>query len=92
MAKITIKSEPQSRSGTSNKGKPYSVVWQNATLETENLKVPVEVELQHPDKPYQVGGVFEWEPESDLRVGRFGIELSRYMTLTPAQPGKRANA
>ncbi|KRG72490.1 hypothetical protein ABB27_01005 [Stenotrophomonas terrae] len=85
--KITIKSEVQSRTVTTSKGMPKSIYNQQATLETEEMRIQIEVEVDGPDKGYPVGAVKEWDVVKDLVPGRFGIELARRMTLVdPAKP------
>lgn len=74
----------QTRNGVSQRtGKPYTVHYQPATLETEDLRGPIEVEVDDPTKGYAVGGVYEWQMAKDLTLGRFGVDLGRRMTLVP---------
>lgn len=85
MATITIKGEVQSRSGVSAKGKDYTIHSQPASLETDNIRTPFDLELDKLADAKPVGSKWNWNPESDLRVGRYGPELARFMTLTPAK-------
>lgn len=85
MAKITIKGPATSRSGVSSKGKEYTIHSQPAQLETEQLRTPFDLELDKLTDEKAVGTVWNWNPEADLRVGRYGPEMARFMTLTPAK-------
>lgn len=95
--KITIKSEVQTRHVTTSKGMQKAIYSQQATLETEEMRIQVEVEVDGLDRGYQVGAVKEWDVVKDLVPGRFGIELARRMTLVdpvsvtkPQQPQPKA--
>lgn len=79
--KITINSTVETRTVTTSKGLPKAIYNQRATLETEEMRIQIEVEVDGPDKGYPVGAVKEWDVVKDLVPGRFGIELARRMTL-----------
>lgn len=87
--KITINSNVETRTVTTSKGMQKAIYSQRATLETELMRIQVEVEVDGLDKGYPVGAVKEWDVVSDLVPGRFGIELARRMTLVdPASAGR----
>jgi len=93
--KITINSPVETRYVTTKTGMQKPVYSQRATLETEAMRIQVEVEVDGPDKGYTVGAVKEWDLVTDLVPGRFGVELARRMTLVdPAgakpQPASKA--
>lgn len=86
MAKITIKGPATSRSGTSARtGKEYTIHSQPAQLETNELRTPFDLDLDKLTDEKPVGSIWTWNPEGDLRVGRYGIEMARFMTLTPVK-------
>lgn len=86
MAKITIKGPAITRTGTSQRtGKPYTIITQPAVLETSELRGPCDLELQDEGDAKAIGSVWNWNPEADLRFGRYGIETGRYWTLTAAK-------
>lgn len=83
---ITIKSEPQSRYVTTKNGQKQ-VHYQNASLETTEMRCNVEVEIDGPQAGYKNGGVYDWHVEKDVIPGRYGPELARRYTLSE-QTGK----
>lgn len=86
---VKITTPVESRTVTTSKGIPKSIFFQRATLETEEMRIQVEVEVDGPDKGYPVGAAKEWDLVRDLVPGRFGIELARRMTLIDPQGGKQ---
>lgn len=90
-AKVTIKSEPLNRFVTTKNGQKQ-VHYQNAELETKNMRVQLEVEIDSPQQAYAKDGVYDWDVESDVIPGRYGPELARRMTLVQVQraPAKAA--
>jgi hypothetical protein len=59
-------------------------VWsQKAQLETEKMRILIDVDVDGPTAAYDVGQVYEWDLTEDLVPGRFGPELARRMTLIP---------
>ncbi|MGS0580774.1 hypothetical protein ACQEPV_011910 [Xanthomonas oryzae pv. oryzicola] len=86
--KITINSAVETRTVTTSKGLPKAIYSQRATLETEAMRIQIEVECDGPDKGYPVGTVKEWDLVTDLVPGRFGVELARRMTLVDPQGNK----
>ncbi len=93
--KITINSAVETRTVTTKTGMQKPVYSQRATLETEAMRIQIEVEVDGLDKGYAVGAVKEWDLTTDLVPGRYGVELARRMTLVdPAgikpQPANKA--
>ncbi|MBN4977256.1 hypothetical protein JY404_22850 [Stenotrophomonas maltophilia] len=87
--KITINSNVETRTVTTKTGMQKPVYSQRATLETEAMRIQIEVEVDGLDRGYPVGAVKEWDVTTDLVPGRFGVELARRMTLvdpTGAKP------
>ena len=85
-ATITIKSEPQSRYVTTKAGQKQ-VHYQNASMETTEMRCNVEVEIDGPQAGYKNGVVYDWHVEKDVIPGRYGPELARRYTLSE-QTGK----
>lgn len=86
--KITINSAVETRYVTTKAGVQKPVYSQRATLETEAMRIQVEVEVDGPEKGYAVGSVKEWDVVTDLVPGRYGIELARRMTLVDPASAK----
>lgn len=91
---VKIISAVETRTVTTKNGMPKAIYYQRATLETEEMRINVEVEVDGPEKGYPVGSAKEWDLVRDLVPGRFGIELARRMTLieplSAKQPTKQA--
>lgn len=83
--KITINSNVETRTVTTKTGMQKPVYSQRATLETEAMRIQIEVEVDGLDRGYPVGAVKEWDVVADLVPGRFGVELARRMTLVDPQ-------
>lgn len=80
--KITIKSEVNNRMSPPNKnGQVRQVFWQDAELNTDNMRMQFEYEVDGPAFAAPVGETFEWDIEADVIPGRFGPELARRKTL-----------
>lgn len=93
--KITINSAVETRTVTTSRGLQKAIYSQRATLETEAMRIQVEVEVDGLDKGYPVGAIKEWDLTTDLVPGRFGVELARRMTLVDPvgakpQPSRQA--
>ena len=82
-ATITIKSEPQSRYVTTKNGQKQ-VHYQNASLETTEMRCNIEVEIDGPQAGYGNGKTYDWLIEKDVIPGRYGPELARRYTLVEA--------
>jgi hypothetical protein len=83
-AKITILSTVEGRDIQGKNG-TKTIYAQRASLETEAMRITVEVEVDGKNNGYRVGEVFDWDIAADLVPGRFGVELARRKTLAPAQ-------
>lgn len=86
---VTIKSETKSREVTTKNG-PRTIHFQYADLETESMRVEVELELDGPNGGHPIGKTFDWAIVNDLMPGRFGPELRRKWTLRDGTAAKRA--
>lgn len=85
---VKITTPVETRTVTTKTGMPKAIYYQRATLETDEMRIQVEVEVDGPDKGYAVGAAKEWDLVRDLVPGRFGIELARRMTLIDPQGAK----
>lgn len=80
-----------SRFVTTKTGQQKQVFAQKAQLETEAMRIVIEVGVDGPNEGYPVGHMYEWDLASDLVPGRFGPELARRMTLRePVRVSKAA--
>lgn len=86
-ATVKINSNVQSRNVTTKNG-PKTIHYQAAEVETEHLRMQVEVEVDGPNMGYPVGSTREWDVIADLVPGRYGLELARRMTLREANAPK----
>lgn len=80
-AKVKINAEVAGRMITTSKGLQKQVFSQPATLETEQMRIQIDVEVDGPNQGYAVGSVHVWDVVADIVPGRFGPELARRMTL-----------
>jgi len=79
---VKILEKPADRYVTTKNGQKQ--VWsQKAQLETEKMRVLIEVDIDGPSEAHDVGQTYEWDVTEDLVPGRFGPELARRMTLVP---------
>lgn len=83
LPKITILEGVNSRSITTAKGQQKMIYGQRASLETEAMRLTIEVSVDGPNMGYPVGSVHRWNMAADLVPGRFGIELARKFSLVP---------
>lgn len=84
---VTIRSTVNARQVTTKNGQLKTIYSQQVQVETEQMRVQTEHEIDSPDKALPVGAVYAWDVTQDLVPGRFGIELARRMTLVePAKP------
>jgi hypothetical protein len=92
-AKITILGAVESRNITTQKG-PKTVYGQRASLETEAMRISIEIECDGPNMGYAVGSQHVWDVAADLVPGKFGVDLARRKTLRPfvAEAAKPARA
>lgn len=83
MAKITIKSAVNSITRDKKDGSgTYTKHTQEATFETDSMRIAMEVEVKDPRYGY-AEGVYAYDVENQLVVGRFGLELPRFPKLVP---------
>jgi len=80
---VTILGNVESRTITV-KGFPKAVHAQLAQVETEQMRVQVEIEHDDPNKGHKIGEKFYWDLGADLVPGQFGrLDLARKKTLRP---------
>lgn len=91
-ARVTILEPVTTRSITTSKGQQKAIHAQKASLETTQMRIQFEVEVDGPNAGYRVGEQFTWDVVADLVPGRFGVELSRRKTLRPVEAVKLAAA
>lgn len=82
---VTVREAPTSRTVTTKQGTQKTIYSQRAEVETEQMRVSVELEIDDPTKAHPVGSKFYWNLTPDLVPGRFGIELARRQTLVAVQ-------
>lgn len=82
-AKVKILEPVASRVVNTQKGQ-RTIYSQKAELETEAMRIQIEVEVDGPNMGHPVGAVKDWDVVADLVPGRYGIELARRMTLREA--------
>lgn len=63
----------------------YTVHSQEVTVETPQLRMTFDMDVETPAKGYQPGIAHTCDIESQLKPGRYGLELPRYLKLTPAK-------
>lgn len=86
-AKVTILDNVVARNITTQRG-PKTVYGQRASVETEAMRICIEVECDGPNFGHPVGAVLNWDLAADLVPGKFGVELARRMTLRPIEAAK----
>lgn len=80
MAKVTINAAPVSKTlDKKDKSGTYTKITQSSTFETRVMKMPLELDVEN-DSGYPIGE-YELDVESQLKVGRYGLELPRYWKL-----------
>ena len=64
----------------------YTVHQQEVTAETNNgqLRMTYDLDVESPSKGYATGN-YDCDIDSQLKPGRYGIELPRFLKLTPAK-------
>ena len=83
MAKVTIKAACISVTNNKKDGNgTYTKHTQEATIETASCKITTELDVPDPQKQYALGE-YACDIEAQLKPGRFGLELPRYLKLTP---------
>lgn len=86
-ATITINGPVDSRNVTTSKGLPKTIYSQKCTLETKNMRIMHDLEVDGPHAGYPVGSKYVWDIEADVIPGRYGPELARRQTLVPVGVG-----
>jgi hypothetical protein len=81
-AVVTILGPVESRSIQTQRG-PKTVYGQKASLETEGMRIGIEIEVDGPNMGYAPNSKHVWDVAADLVPGRFGVDLSRRKTLRP---------
>lgn len=89
--KVTIKSEVQNRSVNTKNG-PKTIYWQDAQLETEQMRIKIEVECDGPNMGHPNGKTFDWDVVADLVPGNYGPQLARRMSLVDAVTARQVKA
>lgn len=90
MPLITILGAADSRQVTTSKGAQKTIYFQRAQVESEQMRVGIELEIDDPTKGHDVGKKFGWDIVKDMVPGRFGIELARRQTLVDLTPAATA--
>lgn len=90
--KVTILSAVTTRTITTSKGLQKPIHSQDASLETEQMRIKIDIEVDGPNAGYRIGEVFDWDIAADLVPGRFGVELARRKTLRPVEAPKAIKA
>lgn len=81
--KVTILTPVRSETKMGKKGE-YTVHSQEATVETKQLRMTFDLDVESPGRAYAVGA-YDADIESQLKPGRYGLELPRFLKLTPAK-------
>lgn len=81
---VTILGTAETRTITDRKGFAKAVHYQQASLETAQMRVQFDHEFDKPEDALKVGSKYYWDAVADLVPGSFGrIELARRKTLRP---------
>lgn len=83
---VTILEAADSRQVTTSKGQIKTIYFQRAQVETQQMRVGIELEIDDPTKGHAIGKKFGWNLLPDLVPGRFGIELARRQSLVELTP------
>lgn len=88
---VTITGTAEVRQTTTAKGFAKPIHYQQAQLETAQMRVQFDHEFDTPDHALKVGDKYYWDVVADLVPGSFGrIELARRKTLRPLSEVKPA--
>jgi hypothetical protein len=79
-ARVTIKGPVNPRQVTTKNG-PKTIYSQEGSLETQDLRMKIDVEVDGPNHGYREGEVLDWDLFSDIVPGTYGPQLARRMTL-----------
>jgi hypothetical protein len=81
---ITIKGNVDQRNITGKTGLTKTIYSQKASLEMEQMRIDIDVEVDGPNLGYRIGEQFVWDVTADLQPGQYGRpELARKKTLRP---------
>lgn len=84
MAKVTILAACISSTLPKKDGQgTYTKHVQEAMIETRSCRVTIGLDVEDPSKQYALGD-YTCDMEAQLKPGRFGLELPRYLKLVPA--------
>lgn len=81
MAKITVKGPAITETKNGKKGE-YTKTTQEATITTSSFMMTFEMDVDGPSKGYAPGD-YTCDLEGQLKPGRYGPELPRFLKLTP---------
>ena len=88
MAKITIRSPLNSITREKKDGSgEYTKHTHEATFETASMRINLDFEVRDPAARLKEGE-YHCDIENQLIPGRFGLELPRYLKVTPVSPVK----
>lgn len=89
MAKITIRAPLVSTTREKKDGSgEYTKHTHEATFETASMRINLDFEVRDPQQALKPGVVYECDIENQLVPGRFGLELPRYLKVTPLAGSK----
>ena len=89
---VTVLEAPDSRQVTTSKGAVKTIYFQRAQVETSQMRVGFELEIDDPTKGHAVGKKLYWNLLPDLVPGRFGIELARRQSLVAQDAAPAASS
>lgn len=84
--------EPVSSRNIQTKNGVQTVHEQKVQIESEQLRLRIDLRIDAPDKAYPVGKLYGWDVVEDLKAGTYGMELARRMTLRDLTEAPRAKA
>jgi len=85
MAKVAILAAVESITNAKKDGSGnYTKHTQQASIETSSCRVTIDLDVPEPSKAYPLGN-YTCDIEGQLKPGRFGLELPRYLKLVPAK-------
>lgn len=91
--KVTIKDKAASRDIPMKNGQLRKVWYQPVTVDCEQFRVTVEMDIDDEKSAHPIGAKFEWDVIADLVPGAFAsIDLARRMTLISSSESKPARA
>ena len=82
-AKITVLTSAKSVTREGKNG-DYTKTTQQATFENASMKMPIDLEVESESSGYSLGN-YTIDLDSQLKVGKYGLELPRYWKLNPVK-------